>query len=203
MCIDSWKKFFPDYEFKFWNETNAPIDKGYAKEAYDAKRYAFVADYVRTWALYTYGGIYMDTDMLVIKDFPLLLLNTDCFFAYEQKERLYVNVAVWGACKNSSFVQTVLDIYDRSSFDISRIFDFAIPNIVTGVLKSENIQENVLVLDYDVFYPFPQKKRRTTTYMKYVTENTLAIHLWDFTWLTFHERVKEHIKMIFNGLLRK
>lgn len=66
-CIQSWKKFCPDYEIKEWNEDNFDINSNqYVKEAYKAKKWAFVTDYVRLWALVNFGGVYMDTDVEVI-----------------------------------------------------------------------------------------------------------------------------------------
>ncbi len=67
-CIQSWKKYMPDFEIKEWNESNFDINIiSYTKEAYDAKKYAFVSDYARFWILYNYGGIYFDTDVELIK----------------------------------------------------------------------------------------------------------------------------------------
>ena len=67
-CIESWKKYFPDYEIKEWNEDNFDVNIiPYTKEAYEAKKYAFVSDYARFWILYKYGGLYFDTDVEVIK----------------------------------------------------------------------------------------------------------------------------------------
>ena len=67
-CIDSWRKYMPDYEIKEWNESNFDVNIiPYTKEAYEAKKYAFVSDYARFWILYHYGGVYFDTDVEVIR----------------------------------------------------------------------------------------------------------------------------------------
>ena len=67
-CIESWKKYCPDYEIKEWNEDNFDLNyNAYVKEAYENKKWAFVTDVVRLYALVNYGGIYMDTDVEVIK----------------------------------------------------------------------------------------------------------------------------------------
>ena len=67
-CIASWKKFFPDYEIKEWNEDNFDVNQiPYTMQAYKSKKYAFVSDFARFWILYNYGGIYFDTDVEVIK----------------------------------------------------------------------------------------------------------------------------------------
>ena len=71
-CIESWKKYLPDYEIKEWNESNFDVNTvAYVKQAYDAKKYAFVSDYARLYALYNFGGIYFDLDVEV-KEFRLL-----------------------------------------------------------------------------------------------------------------------------------
>ena len=73
-CIESWHHFMPDYEYKLWNEDNFDITNvPYVKEAYEAGKYAFVTDYVRLFALFTEGGIYMDTDVEVLKPYDDLL----------------------------------------------------------------------------------------------------------------------------------
>lgn len=67
-CIDSWKKYYPDYKIIEWNEKNFDINIcDYVKEAYSERRWAFVSDYARFWILYNYGGLYFDTDVEVIK----------------------------------------------------------------------------------------------------------------------------------------
>ena len=67
-CINSWKKYFPDYEIKEWNEDNFEVNIiPYTREAYEAKKYAFVSDYARMWILYHHGGLYFDTDVEVVK----------------------------------------------------------------------------------------------------------------------------------------
>ena len=196
-CIDSWKKFFPDFQFMFWNERNSTLDNQFVQEAIKNKKWAFVADYVRTWALYTYGGIYFDTDVLVVRSFGDLMCEK-VFLSYEQPERLYVNVAVWGAEKSNEFVHEILKIYEAIEFDIEDIFNNAIPIIVSKQLQKT--KETVKVLDYDSFYPFPQKQRRYGNYKKYITSNTYAVHLWDFSWLTIKERIVIHLKMILSCL---
>lgn len=68
-CIESWKKYFPDFEIKEWNETNFDVNIiPYTAQAYKAKKYAFVSDYARFWILYKYGGLYFDTDVEVVKN---------------------------------------------------------------------------------------------------------------------------------------
>ena len=83
-CIDTWKDKLSDYEIIEWNEDNFDINQNdYVKEAYKAKKFAFVSDYVRVYALYNYGGIYLDTDVEVFKSFDDVLDN-ESFWGFEQ-----------------------------------------------------------------------------------------------------------------------
>ncbi len=67
-CIDSWKKILPDYEIKLWNMNNFDINSiDFVKEACSVKKWAFASDYIRLYALYNYGGIYLDSDVLIKK----------------------------------------------------------------------------------------------------------------------------------------
>ena len=73
-CIQSWKRFFPEYQIKEWNETNFDVNLiPYTREAYAAKKYAFVSDFARYWILYHYGGLYFDTDVEVISDMTSII----------------------------------------------------------------------------------------------------------------------------------
>ena len=87
-CIDTWKTFFPDYEIKEWNDSNFDFKScPYAQEAYEAGNFAFVSDYARAKVLYEEGGIYLDTDVEVIKSLDDFLSN-ELFFGYDQRSKV-------------------------------------------------------------------------------------------------------------------
>ena len=87
-CINSWKKILPDYEIKEWNQNNFDMNIcSFVKEAYENKKYAFVSDYMRLYVLNKYGGIYLDTDVKVLKSFNTLL-NNKAFIGFESKKVL-------------------------------------------------------------------------------------------------------------------
>lgn len=81
-CIASWRKYCPDFEIIEWNESSINIEEMplYVRQAYEAKVWGFVPDYIRLWIIYNYGGIYLDTDVQVIKDLTPLLNCKDCQF---------------------------------------------------------------------------------------------------------------------------
>ena len=117
-CMKSWSKL-NGYEIKEWNESNFPIDKHpFCKKAYENKKWAFVSDYVRAWAIYNYGGIYFDTDILVIDGKRLdSMLVHEAFVGYESK--LMPFTAVFGAVKGHKFIKKMLDHYDNNIIDIN------------------------------------------------------------------------------------
>ena len=196
MCLDSWKKLCPDYEIKLWNESNSPLNNEFVRSAYEQKKYAFVADYVRTWALNKYGGVYMDTDMLLVKNLDDLL-NQDMFLGYEQKEKLYLNVAMWGSIPNHQFLKDILDFYASHTFDMNNLFYYTIPNIITREYKKYKGNNSITVYDYDWFYSFPGEMKRHKNYMDYLTTNSVSVHLWDMSWLNMKDRLKNLLKRVF------
>ena len=130
-CIKSWKKYLPDYKIIEWNETNVDLEEcPFIKEAYENKKWAFVADYARTKAIYEMGGIYFDTDMLVTKNINFLLEH-ETFLGIE--DSMMVNAAVWGASIPHSYLaEKVLEFYkSQEHFNKEDIFKISIPRIIT------------------------------------------------------------------------
>lgn len=114
-CMNTWKQFMPDWEYLEINESNFDINYNqYVKDAYENKKWAFVSDVARLWALYEYGGIYMDTDVIVYQ--PLdKFLNHDFFTGFEQVH--YPVTATMGAKKGNRLIKELLDIYDIKKFE--------------------------------------------------------------------------------------
>ena len=113
-CIESWKQHMPDYEIKEWNETNFDINyNDFTKQSYDAKQYAFTSDVIRLYALYTEGGIYMDTDVFMYK--PLYEFeNEQGYTGFEDIN--YPVTATMGAEKGNPVIKMMLDYYDCIDF---------------------------------------------------------------------------------------
>lgn len=117
-CIKSWKEHMPDYEIKEWNESNFDVNMfEYSKEAYNNKVWGFVADPIRIWALYNYGGIYLDTDVEVYKSFDDLLDNK-FFIGFEQPH--YFGNATIGAEKGNELLKEILDEYNKKKFVVKQ-----------------------------------------------------------------------------------
>lgn len=132
-CIESWKKYCPDYEIIEWNEDNFDISKNlYAKQAYEAKKWAFVSDYARVKILYKYGGIYLDTDMEILKNIDKLI-NSQSFTGFEDCKN--IAFGIYGSRPKSEILKMLLDSYDNDRF----ILDNQMLNTKTIVTRLTDI----------------------------------------------------------------
>jgi hypothetical protein len=113
-CIESWKVFLPDYQIQEWNEKNFNLDQVlFTSQAAQAKKWAFVSDYVRVWALNQFGGIYFDADVLVYKNFDGFL-DHRAFTGFESIG--YPFTAVWGSEKDHILTRQLIDYYSQKKF---------------------------------------------------------------------------------------
>lgn len=182
-CIESWKKILVNYKIIEWNEKTFNIDEERKKnkflnECYKRKLWAFVADYVRIKVLYEYGGIYLDTDMEVLKEFSPLL-DTELFLGYESTELL--SFGILGVIPKHKVFEKMLNFYEK---DIWNSPYYIITNILTDTLSSlygKNFEENQKIDIYPskYFYPFALGEKFTP---KCITEDTYAIHWWEKSW---------------------
>ena len=118
-CINSWKKYCPDYEIMEWgNDILQEIDNQYVKEAFEAKKWAFVSDYIRLYVLKKYGGVYLDTDSEITSSIDKFLAD-DFFIGFENyKGDVYPSCSPIGAVKNHKFISEILDSYDDDKFNL-------------------------------------------------------------------------------------
>jgi len=193
-CITSWRNNCPDYQIVRWDETNFNIEENaYVKQAYLNKKWAFVSDYVRLKVLYDYGGVYMDTDVEVIKTYDSLLEHK-LFCCFEDDNN--VSIGTVGAEKGNGFVRELLDSYKNRTFIKS--------NKEMDMTTNLKIVTEKLVKDYDllldgnlqrlndgiVIYPkdyFIAKNYKTGEYN--ITENTYAIHHYNGSWLSDDDKL--------------
>lgn len=197
-CMSSWQKNLPDYEFKLWNEENAPLEIAFVKDALEKKQYAFAADYVRSYALYYEGGIYLDTDVEVIKDFEPLL-SEEVFLGYESKD--FANAAVVGSRKGHILPQLLMEKLE--SLDEFK----TIPKIISEVLTENSIllkENKITIYPQEYFYPYnPYDRERKNLELMFmdITENTYAIHHWEKGWkLSGHDRFMYKIKKFLHNI---
>lgn len=185
-CIASWHKFMPEWEYKLWNEDVFDVASvPYVKEAYEARRFAFVTDYVRLYALYHEGGVYMDTDVEVLK--PLDdLLYLSAFTGYEGSKTMPPVTGIMASEANGMWVREQLDSYDNSHF-IQR--DGSLDLTTNTIRISRIMRDNGFVQDgkykiYKDLHVFPVEyfcpRQTTGEYLR--TENTYCDHHFMGTW---------------------
>jgi mannosyltransferase OCH1-like enzyme len=203
-CIQSWMRLLPDYDFKLWNEETFDLDtNNFARQAYDNKYYAFVSDFVRVQALYTYGGIYLDTDVELMSRFDELVPDAKCFLGFENRTK--VGSAVMGFTEKHPLLKDFLGQYD-SDFDDGRGNFNTITNvaIMSRLLKKHGLIEDgsnqqlgdILVYNREYFYP---KKLNDMEFR--VTDKTIAIHKCSGSWLSEREK-RRGVNMFWINVMR-
>lgn len=173
-CMATWSRHLKDYEIIEWNEHNFDIDAHpFTKAAYQAKKWAFVSDYIRAYVIYHEGGIYLDTDVLVLDNFDDLL-SFQAFVGYERPD--YPFTAVFGAQKHHPLLKKILDDYQNKplAFDIENVNTKSVSDILIQDYgcKLGNIYQTLkdgIVVYPDYILCNPSKK-------------SLAIHVFTGTW---------------------
>jgi mannosyltransferase OCH1-like enzyme len=187
ICIASWKQHLPEYKLQIWNEDSFDLDSClFTKEAYASKKYAFVTDYVRLYALYHHGGVYMDTDVEVLK-------NLDSFLKYPAfsgfEDETHIPTGIMASQKGSNWVKYLLSYYDNKHFilpdgSLDTLTNTAIIGEMTkklGFIPNNQYQcvDNELHLfPKDYFCPKSQISGNIEA-----TENTYCIHHFSGSWM--------------------
>lgn len=226
-CLDTWRKVMPDYEIKLWNTENFDITGvPYVYEAYKAKKWAFAADYIRMYALYHDGGIYLDSDVKVLKRFDPFLAHS--FFssmeyhptqiertgaanlidseghriADEYVSGIQIQAAVMGAQPHSQFIKDVLDWYEENHFtgeDGNHNIELLSPQIYARVAEKYGF----IYKDEDQDLDDGIKIYRSEIFAgnkHEVTDASYAIHLCAHSW---HAKPKEKIRKWIDKAVRK
>lgn len=197
-CIKSWKKYLPDYEIIEWNESNIDLNEcPFIKEAYAAKKWAFVADYARTKVINEMGGIYLDTDVAIKKDISQFLEEGTVLGL---EDSMMVNAAVWIENKpNSWFSKEMLKFYrSQKSFNSDDLYSMSIPRIMNSILynlnlnvrakKIQQLKHDITIVPRDYFYPLSYNYRNNL-----FTDNTCMVHYFDATWIPKWEQRENKI----------
>ena len=185
-CIESWHQHLPDYEYKLWNEDNFDVRcNAYVKEAYESGKYAFVTDYVRLFALYTEGGIYMDTDVEVLKPYDDLL-SLSGFTGYEGSKYLPPVTGTIASEAGNEWVKEQLDAYEGIHFLLP---DGSMDLTTNTVRISRIMQQGGFIPDgkkqeYKGMYIFPVEFfcPRQTSGEVLMTEDTYCDHHFVGSW---------------------
>lgn len=189
-CIQSWKQELSDYDIILWDEHNTPMGHPFIRYHYKRKQWAFIADFVRLYALYHHGGVYLDTDVEVIRDFSDLLEHA-VFVGYERDGRL--NSAVIGSKEGEPFIKECME-YMISRHEKKLPYRIA-PEVISLVYKNGNYKE-VHTLSQKSFYPYNPYDKKSVGQLLFhdITEETYAIHHWAKSWkISIIERIMRKI----------
>jgi len=177
-CIASWKKYLPDYKIKLWNETNSPMDHHYVKAMYEKGKWAFVSDYIRFWVLANEGGIYLDTDMEVLK--PLDDFLGQVGFVGRSKSG-HIESSIIGAIPQADFVQKALSVYDKD-----HVYNLVTSPVVLQNVINELNDISIKIYDYSYFFPCDEGEKVDSSSLA----NAYTNHHWAESWVP-HARVRK------------
>ncbi|MBN8153596.1 hypothetical protein J0J30_06000 [Vibrio vulnificus] len=198
-CMSSWGKYAHDYTIIEWNEDNFDVNSNkYVKQAYDAKKWAFVSDYVRLYALYHHGGIYLDTDVELFKPLESHFFDHEFFSGFELYDgKLSPITALMGARKQSTFIKKLLDGY--------RSREFINENGEFDLLTNTRVITKLLVDEYgiDPLKDIEQGDERVKIYPSHYfcnkASNSYAMHHFDGSWVPKRQKIKKKIYKLLKG----
>ena len=203
-CIDSWKRHLPDYKLKLWNEDNFDLSVNqYVSEAYQARKYAFVTDYVRLEVLFKEGGIYMDTDVEVVKNLDEFLI-LPAFSGFEGEK--YVPTGIMASEKNGFWVKEQLEYYIDKHFILPDGTSDLTTNtqIISGIMQTNGfVLKNGYQIYKDCMHMYPYEYFNPLQYGKiFLTENSHCIHHFASSWNPEKRKIYKFIlKRIVGGNL--
>lgn len=213
-CIASWRKYLPDYEIKEWNEDNFDVNSiQYTKDAYEAKKWAFVSDYARFWVLYNYGGLYFDTDVEVIKPMDDIV-ERGAFMGVEvpvskKNSRLMVapGLGLGVEAGNEIYGEIIEGFKKLNFYKEDGIFNgYTMIPMVTDILKSHGMRDVNEVQEVAGIVVYPQEYFNpldALTGKLKVTENTRTIHWYMASWLPKQNGFVKKVKQLVRRVLKK
>lgn len=207
-CIESWKKYLPDYEIKQWDESNFDVNSiPYTQEAYREKKFAFVSDYARFWILYKYGGIYFDTDVEAIRNLDDII-TAGPFMGCQNKYNpngTALSLAVAPGLGLATYAghpiyKELLELYSKihfykpdGSLNLKTIVHYTTELLILhGLINTPDIQtvEDIKIYPWDYFCPM------SPTLVLEITKNSRTIHLFSASWETPRAKFRKRIKRL-------
>jgi hypothetical protein len=205
-CIASWKRVMPDAEIREWNETNYDFHKNaYMDEAYRAKKWGFVPDYARLDIVYRHGGIYLDTDVEMLK--PLDPLLGSAFCGFESKEFVALGL-IFAAEPGNATVKAMRDAYDGLHFANAdgSLNQKPSPQLQTEQLRTMGLRDDdgtvQTVADFKV-YPKDYFAPKSLDGSCHLTENSYCIHHYEASWVPLRWKIFRKVRMALEALLGK
>ncbi len=212
-CIKSWEKYLPEYKIMLWDTKRFNLEESiWVKQAFEKKKYAFAADYIRFYALYNYGGIYLDSDVEILKSFDDLLQYP--YFMGAEKAGT-IEAAILGAEKGTAWIKKCLDYYTDKPFikqdlslDIRKLPEIMVEELAKfkpirylntadmRLIKRVDFQNNILVMPDEYFSPKIFDSRKV-----FITPNTYAIHHYQNSWFSHKAKIYYRTRTVLIRLL--
>ncbi len=180
-CMSTWNAVLPNYRIETWDEARGLGGSSYAEAALKAGKYAFVADYMRCHALYHHGGIYLDTDVEVLRPFDPVL-DRRMFLGHETPT--LVGTAIMGAAKGHPLLRRIMDTLDAEARS-RRLSYRPGPELITDELAHHDASD-VTVLPEEYFYPYNPHSSvaiRRKPLLGNMSDKTICVHHWEGSWL--------------------
>lgn len=202
-CIASWKKYCPDYQIIEWNEENFDIScNRYVQEAYENRKFAFVTDYVRLYALLKYGGIYMDTDVELTGSLDPFL-GHKAFSGFEEDG--WIPTGLMASEKGFPLFKEYFNYYDNAKFinDDGTLNTVTNTKTITEMTEKYGLKKNGEYQEIQGFALYPKDyfcPLNNATGELCKTVNTVAIHWFNKSWLPQHVRIRTKITRVFHRL---
>ncbi len=194
--IDSWHKFCSDYEIIQWDESNYDLNRGdYPKQAYEAKKWAFVSDYARVDILNRYGGIYLDTDVEIIRSLDELL-KWKLFCGFENINWINWGMAI-GAVKGHPILKELMKIYNGNQFqnEDGSYNEITCPNYQTDIMRNFGFIMNNQFQQIDGVAIYPKECFSPLGFYKGLgrkTDNTYSVHWYSASWFDQQQQTKRN-----------
>jgi hypothetical protein len=188
--VETWRAFFPGWEIRAWNNDDLDFTSSYLRQAYEARAWNRVSDYVRMDALVRFGGVYLDTDVDVLRSFEPLL-NADAFLGFQlgdEAPEYLVNGAVFGAVPGHWLPAAIRREFNENMDGRDDVGPDSGPGILTRMLRARGLKsysdepievDGVVIYPRRYFYPYFMGEDLSDAA---VTPDTFAIHRWAFTW---------------------
>lgn len=203
-CIDSWKKFLPDYEIREWNENNFDCTCcDYVREAYESGKWAFVSDYARFKILFQFGGLYFDTDVELLSPIDHIL-EKGSFMAAEEDSPLKIAVGLgFGANPGNAVIKEIVENYEKIHFHNSGNTSTikTVVEYVTEILENRGLKEGKHIQCIDGIYIYPKEYFNpydlNTGKIK-LTEKTVSIHHYAASWVDKYSKFRGAVYKFLN-----
>lgn len=203
-CINSWRKFLPEFQITEWNEDNFDVNIiPYTAEAYKRGKFAFVSDFARFWILYNQGGLYFDTDVEIIKSMDDIIENGPFIGIENDNQRIYIAPGLgMGAYSKMIFYKEIISIYEK--YNPQDLIEPLLIKETTDLFVSKGFKliDKIQKIDDITIYPneyFNPKDDYTGKI--HITDNTRAIHHFAKSWVENYGPLRNSLTQFYHRLL--